>query len=130
MCRLNFYYCFAPNSRKEKETLYKNKEKSIGIRKDTVILVGQQCINVRYSYTCVSDLTMLSRYYFKKLAENIQKSPKTCRRFLLSIMYGKIYRKALQDAVHLSSVSKRCGKMHRHVPKYVVALFCQKRMEK
>ena len=67
---------------------------------------------------------------FQKRAENIQKSPKTCRRFLLSKMYGKIYRKALQDAVHLSSVSKRCGKMHRNVPKYVVALFCQKRVEK
>ena len=39
---------------------------------------------------------------FQKRAENIQKSPKTCRRFLLSKMYGKIYRKALQDAVHLS----------------------------
>ena len=31
---------------------------------------------------------------------------------------------------HPFVLSKRCEKMHRNVPKYVVALFCQKRVEK
>ena len=49
-----FLLLFRSKFKKREKNLYKNKEKFIGIRKDTVILVGQ-CINVRYSYTCVSD---------------------------------------------------------------------------